>query len=391
MKIAFQLVYPFYFKCLQSCLVIFTQFIAFFNVDSILLINVVDILIGAFPIRRKLLVFDCNGLLWSCKTARDPSTRSLSQEEHKAAGVHCIHSMIYFERLRLHQFLSDCFDKFDVAIWTCAGKRRTDAMVEAIFSEDERAKFKFIWDQSQIIDSGILRSDGNCNVMFKSLKRIWEHKEYVGLYDDSNTVLIDDSPLKSFLNPDFTSLHPSSFKFGDCKDTFLPDILWPLLEKLSLAQDVRRFLKLNMPKWSLKTCQLDQKSNHEQYALIKYRWREHVTKPSIPKYTIFDVSKYEVSRSEKKVMCNIPFPSQKSWTENNLIRIVKDVLGYEYKGPYLTDPSSFVHRIREIRKIDSKFDFKPVESIILCTRDFEVDPDGSKLTCSNLRCKDCLY
>ena len=199
-----------------------------------------------FLIKRKLLILDCNGLLWGSTKATVP--RRLERTFSKD-GIHFITHYIYYERLGLHRFLSHCFEKFDIAIWTCAGKTRTNHMVDTIFTEDERRQFKFIWDQSYTTDSRVERDDVKCNVMLKDLTQVWDHKIYHGIYDDTNTILVDDSPIKTFVNPTCTALYPSTFQFGDSKDTFLLDILWPLLDKLSYAIDVRQFLNINMPKW----------------------------------------------------------------------------------------------------------------------------------------------
>ena len=119
------------------------------------------------------------------------------------------------------------------------------------------------------------------------------------------------------------------------------------------------------------------------------RWKQHITKPSIPKYTILDVSPYEVTRTEKEIICNIPFPFPLTWTEYDFRQIVLELLGYDYYGPYIKDTISFVRKIVEIRNTDDKFDFLPVKNITLCNRDFIVDKDRKKLTCSNIRCKKC--
>ena len=331
-------------------------------------------------LKRKLLILDCNGLLWSSKRAKHALQPGQSSSQH---GVHQIQNAIYFERLGLHQFLARCFERFDVAIWTCAGKARTNAMVETIFTEEERNKFKFVWDNSFTTDSRVLKSDGSCNVMLKNLRMVWEAQRYAGFYDDSNTILIDDSPVKTFINPDFTSLFPTPFKFGDCEDTFLPHILWPLLLKLSLALDVRRFLQINTPKWSLKNCKYDERINSEVYATMKTKFS--VTKPSVPKYTILDVSEYEVTWHEKFLISKIP-PSHKC-TERNIRELALSLLGRSYEGPYLNDPLQFINMIWRIRMSSEKFDL--VDAVTSCNRDEIVDEDRSKLTCSNLRCTLC--
>jgi hypothetical protein len=329
--------------------------------------------------KKILLILDCNGLLWSSK--RDPKLNHLPRSE---GGIHYFDNNIYFERVGLHHFLRRCFERFDVAIWTCAAKRRTDAMVEKIFSRDEQYMFKFIWDQSYTRDSTVLRPDGNCNVMLKDLSMVWDTK-YNGEYDDSNTVIIDDSPMKTFVNPTFTSLHPTSFKFGDCENTFLLYVLWPLLEKLSCATDVRRFLQINTPKWSTANAELDRASWPQIYESLKRKCNP--INPSLHCYTILDLSKYEVTWEEKYKISKIP-PKDARINKKEISRIATSLLPWYYKGPYSNDHLQFVNEVREVRDNTSKF---ALTSRSECTRDMLVDENGSKLTCSNMLCKLCRY
>ena len=218
-------------------------------------------------------------------------------------------------------------------------------MVRIIFTKEERNKFKFIWDQSRIVDSNVPRLDARCNIMLKDLTTVWNTPEFVGVYDDSNTVLIDDSPIKTFVNPRFTSLYPTTFKFGDCEDTFLPDILWPFLQKLSLAQDVKRFLQLNMPKWSLRNQKVDEEKNVAAYAALCKGFC--VTKPSIPQYTLLDVSDYEVSMREKRIISFLP--PYHHCTAENIKEAALELLGKSYQGPYVNDPLQFIHKYGNLR------------------------------------------
>ena len=170
-------------------------------------------------IRRKLLVLDCNGLLWGSQPAKVPRRRERIVSKD---GIHFITHHIYYERLKLHQFLALCFQKFDVAIWTCAGKVRTDAMVDTIFTEEERRECGFIWNQNNTLDSGVQKDDVKCNVFLKDLRRIWRHQIYNGVYNDTNTILIDDSPMKAWVNPTFTALFPTTFQFWGFKGYLSP-------------------------------------------------------------------------------------------------------------------------------------------------------------------------
>ena len=340
-------------------------------------------------IKRKLLILDCNGLLWGSRPAKVPQRPGNTMSKN---GIHFIGYHIYYERLRLHQFLSLCFAKFDVAIWTCAGKARTNAMVDTIFTEEERRQFKFIWNQSMTTDSGVERDDVKCNVFLKDLRQVWKHRIYNGVYDDTNTILIDDSPIKAFVNPTFTGLFPTTFQFGDSKDTFLLDILWPLLDKLSCAIDVQRFLRINTPKWSSKNERIQLRHQSEAYEMlqIKYKWSK--PKPSVPTYTILDVSEHEVTYQEKslinKLSCKLSVAGPITQRMFDTLKgYAISLLGRDYEGPYCQDYLGFIEKIQGIRKSSTKFDYDPL--ITKCNRDVRVDRDRTKLTCSNARCRDC--
>lgn len=67
-----------------------------------------------------------------------------------------------------------------------------------------------------------------------------------GYYNESNTLLIDDSPYKALLNPQHTAIFPHSFKF-DRSDNSLGagGDLKVYLERLSSAENVQNFIEQN--------------------------------------------------------------------------------------------------------------------------------------------------
>lgn len=66
---------------------------------------------------------------------------------------------MYVERPGLHSFLAKVFRYYDVAIWTSAGKPRTDKMMNLIFSNEERNQFKFVFTQEDGFHTRIQRPD----------------------------------------------------------------------------------------------------------------------------------------------------------------------------------------------------------------------------------------
>jgi hypothetical protein len=255
-------------------------------------------------------------------------------------------------------------------------------ILEMIFSEEELKKFKFVWGQYHLASTKVLRPDGNGLLMVKDLRVVWDVL-YSGVYNHTNTVLIDHFPMVTFINPTWTCLYPTKFKFGDCTDYFLLDIFWPLLQKLSCAIDVRRFLSINTPKWSLKNYFLDQRKYAQTYALLNREY--HVTRVSMPMHSILDYSDYEIRWMEKHLVSTIPPIGDPSFTEPHIEKIALHLLSPGFRVPNVLE---FVNKVREIRDTSSKFHLTPLDT---CNRDIIVDEDRSKLTCSNLNCKLCPY
>ncbi|KAM7261573.1 hypothetical protein ACFE04_020650 [Oxalis oulophora] len=127
----------------------------------------------------KLLVLDINGVLG---------------EVQRTKG-----GLIFYKRPYADDFLELCFIKF------CS--------CHLDFSENA---------QEQSLKKGY-RFDmkgKNVDAFFKPLKEIWD--EYPK-YDKSNTLLVDDSPYKAFMNPENTAIFPIPYKHGE-KDDKLGDL-----------------------------------------------------------------------------------------------------------------------------------------------------------------------
>ncbi|XP_059276764.1 uncharacterized protein LOC132030971 [Lycium ferocissimum] len=83
-------------------------------------------------------------------------------------------------------------------------------------------KFLFIWCQDECTKIGDTFGKDKFGftvkpAFFKELKKVWSiHTKY----DVSNTLLVDDSPYKAFLNPAHTAIFPHSYQ-GNWSDTCL--------------------------------------------------------------------------------------------------------------------------------------------------------------------------
>ena len=136
--------------------------------------------------QRLLLVLDLNGtLLWRKKKSS-------------------------FTKLRfnLSSFLNYCFEYHDVMIWSSARPFSVERMCNDIFSKAQLAKLVAVWARDTL---GLSPEDYAEKVqVYKRLDRIWDnqhiqakHPQYDtgGGWDQSNTLLIDDSTLKASAHP----------------------------------------------------------------------------------------------------------------------------------------------------------------------------------------------
>jgi hypothetical protein len=69
--------------------------------------------------KRCLVVLELTGVLAEDKFTKDPAL----QESYRFLGQIVAGNYAYMKRPGLQTFLARCFEVFDVAIWTCKGKK----------------------------------------------------------------------------------------------------------------------------------------------------------------------------------------------------------------------------------------------------------------------------
>ncbi|KAL3525843.1 hypothetical protein ACH5RR_014215 [Cinchona calisaya] len=193
-----------------------------------------------FCSRRKLLILDINGLLADIVTP---------------APLHCkadtrISGRAIFKRPFYYKFLKFCFKRFDVGVWSSRSKRIIDRVVDYLFG-DLKHKLLFCWDMYHCTESGFKTLENRHKpLVCKELRKLWE-KHYPnlpwekGYYDESNTVLLDDSPYKALLNPMHTAIFPHSYCYGDKSDTSLGPggDLRVYLEGLAITENIQTYIE----------------------------------------------------------------------------------------------------------------------------------------------------
>nr|GEY66412.1 hypothetical protein [Tanacetum cinerariifolium] len=167
---------------------------------------------------KKLIIFDVNGMLADIVFPRPKDVEADKYSHRKEV----------FKRPYLDDFLSFCFDKFNVGIWSSRMKKNLDPVVDCLFG-DLKKKLLFIWE----------------------LRKVWEKtcRTWVkGTFNESNTLLLDDSPYKALLNPKHTRLiFPTSYKYTDTNDDYLgpTGALRAYLEGFAAADDRRTYVEQN--------------------------------------------------------------------------------------------------------------------------------------------------
>ncbi|KAK6925135.1 FCP1 homology domain [Dillenia turbinata] len=106
-------------------------------------------------------------------------------------------------------------------------------------------------DQSHCTNTGAYTlQNKNKPLVLKELNKLWEKHDpnlpwEKGAYDESNTLLLDDSPYKALRNPLHTGIFPYSFSYRDRIDNALAPkgSLTRYLEELAMTDDVRKHVQ----------------------------------------------------------------------------------------------------------------------------------------------------
>ncbi|KAI6683234.1 hypothetical protein NL676_029147 [Syzygium grande] len=194
------------------------------------------------PSKKKLLILDLNGLLadiiphvgYGCKPDLIVSRKAV------------------FKRPFVDDFLQFCFEKFAVGVWSSRTKRNVDPVVDFLMG-NSKGKLLFCWDQSHCTITKFTTIENRDKpLVLKELTKLWDKLEpnlpwEKGAYNESNTLLLDDSPYKALRNPANTGIFPYSYHYRDAKDNSLGPggDLRVYLESLALADDVQKYVEQN--------------------------------------------------------------------------------------------------------------------------------------------------
>ena len=165
---------------------------------------------------RKLLILDLDETL--VHATREPWS---AQYDFRAADYYV------FRRPHLAEFLSFCFERFDVAVWTSSTRSYAGIVVPEIFGEPER--LRFVWSRERCIRQFFPEEQDFEYV--KDLKKLRKRG-----YDLRQIIVVDNTPQK--LNRNYGNLVRIDDFEGDLSDRELKRLM-RYLEDLIEADNIR--------------------------------------------------------------------------------------------------------------------------------------------------------
>jgi len=131
--------------------------------------------------KKTLLIFDLNGILINKKW---------DKEERKS---------LLWKRPDIESFLEFIFKQYDVAVWSSARKHNVEYQAKYALG-DYYKQLVFVMDQSHCVKED--------DVFLKNLTVVWDQYPQ---YNESNTLIIDDSDEKMINNPKECHFNPGTW------------------------------------------------------------------------------------------------------------------------------------------------------------------------------------
>ncbi|KAI9017017.1 HAD-like domain-containing protein [Gaertneriomyces semiglobifer] len=195
--------------------------------------------------KKILLILDLNGTLLERVTPKHRQAANANPRCPPVPDFVLARAHAYF-RPYLDAFLEGIFKHYAVAAWTSANPKNGQPMTQAIFGH-YTPQLAFGWDRTHCSDVKNSFRDHSCR---KDLYNVW-HDPVVnreGIWNEKNTILIDDTAAKAAYTPD-NGLHLPPYtvcdpNFDCVNDTSLLSLLAYLDElQHNNPPDVRTYLR----------------------------------------------------------------------------------------------------------------------------------------------------
>ncbi|KAK8065364.1 phosphoprotein phosphatase [Apiospora hydei] len=172
--------------------------------------------------RRILVVIDLNGTLLYRPSRKNPSR--------------------FVERPHTRAFLDYCLNTFCVAIWSSAKPDNVHKMLNQLLAPEERAKVVAIWGRDTL---GLSPADYNGRVQcYKRLTVLWADlaRRLGQRWDQSNTVLVDDSSEKARSEP-FNLIQLPEFEGDLAEQGFVLPQVHDFLNECAKQRDISSYIR----------------------------------------------------------------------------------------------------------------------------------------------------
>ena len=161
-----------------------------------------------------------------------------------------IGSKFVVPRLGYRNFWSNVSYKFHVCIWSCMKLGTVKQIVDFLFGDLQSPAYIFGQEHCSIYRDRrgvVMRSPENIRSLLfqKNLNTLWWPPRAFddgALYSsENNTILIDDNPSRSAVNPDCNGIFPKPFQSNKSPDANIGTALQPFFDNLfnTSMQDIR--------------------------------------------------------------------------------------------------------------------------------------------------------
>ncbi|KYK56808.1 phosphoprotein phosphatase [Drechmeria coniospora] len=179
--------------------------------------------------RRILVILDLNGTLLYRPSRRLPTK--------------------FVERPHARRFLAYCLDTFHLAVWSSARPDNVRHMLSQLLTPEQRKRCVVVWGRDRF---GLSSEDYNARVQcYKRLTTVWDSAEVQASHpaadrgarwDQSNTVLVDDSPEKGRSEPHNILPIPEFSGVENEGVAVLPQV-HDYLNLLCFQEDISRYMR----------------------------------------------------------------------------------------------------------------------------------------------------
>ena len=132
---------------------------------------------------KKLLIFDLNGVLIYTRKKKKKKNNNFTMRPH------------------VEKFIDAMSKKYQLAVWTSKTFERAESMVQKLFHSYD---LLFTWYN----DKCDKKYSDDAVYMTKDLRKVWNQFDN---YDETNTILLDDSEEKCIVNNSYNCIHPRTF------------------------------------------------------------------------------------------------------------------------------------------------------------------------------------